>query len=398
MKIVMINSVTYGSTGKIMLQIAETARDAGHESFVCYPKGRHNPKVLENSIPIGGRFSEDFHLIMDRFTGLNGCFSIVATRRFIRKLKKIKPDVLHLHNLHNCYINFKQLFNYIKKENIRVVWTLHDCWAFTGHCPHFEIAGCQRWKTGCFECPQYRAYPQSFVDRSKLLYRCKKEWFTGVKNMTIVTPSQWLADLAGQSFLKEYPIQVIHNGIDLNVFKPTESDFSKRYDCEKKTILLGVSFGWNDRKGLDIFIRLAKDLNEDYQIVLVGTDDNVDKRLPKNIISIHKTHNQQELAEIYSAADAVINPTREDNYPTVNMEAIACGTPVITFKTGGSPESLSEEVGSVVEKDDYQALLTEIMALNGRFSSEASFEKKRALFNKTTKFNEYVELYEALNK
>lgn len=398
MKIVMINSVTYGSTGKIMLQIAEAARSAGHEAYVCYPQGRHNPKVLENRIPIGGRFSEDFHLIMDRFTGLNGCFSGAATRRFIRKLKKIKPDVIHLHNLHNCYINLKRLFNYIKKENIRVVWTLHDCWSFTGHCPHFELVGCQRWKTGCFECPQYRSYPQSFVDRSKLLYQYKKKWFTGVNSLTVVTPSHWLAGLVKQSFLREYPVRVIHNGIDLNVFKSQKSDFAKKYGCEDKIILLGVSFGWSNRKGLDVFMRLAKDLNKDYQIVLVGTDENVDEQLPDNIISIHRTQNQQELAEIYTAAEAVINPTREDTYPTVNMEAIACGTPVITFKTGGSPESVSEEVGSVVEKDDYQALLGEIRSLRGRFPSMSAFETKRISFDKTTKFKEYVELYNALHE
>lgn len=399
MKIVMINSVTYGSTGKIMLQLAEMARAAGHEAYVCYPKGRHNPRVIENAIPIGGRFSEDLHLILGRITGLNGCFSRVATWRFLRKLKKLKPDVIHLHNLHNCYINLKLLFAYIKKENIPVIWTLHDCWAFTGHCPHFEMVGCDKWKTGCRKCPQYRAYPQSYVDRSKLLYRYKKEWFTGVKELTIVTPSKWLADLVKQSFLKEYPVRVIHNGIDLEIFKPTESDFRKKYGCEGKIILLGVAFGWGRRKGLDVFIRLAEDLDDRFQVVLVGTDPNVDQQLPENIISIHKTQAQHELAEIYSAADAVINPTREDNYPTVNMEAIACGIPVITFNTGGSPESVPEVVGAVVEKEDYSALLMEINLLQNRKSDlKAACEEKRELFDKNKRFMELIDLYETLKK
>lgn len=395
MKIVMINSVTYGSTGKIMLQIAETARAAGHEAYVCYPKGRHNPKVLENSIPIGGRFSEDFHLIMDRFTGLNGCFSIVATRRFIQKLKKIKPDVIHLHNLHNCYINLKLLFNYIKKENIRVIWTLHDCWAFTGHCPYFDMANCDKWKTGCFQCPLFREYPKSFTDNSKKMYKLKKSWFTGIEDMTLVTPSKWLADLVKKSFLKEYPVQVIHNGIDLSVFQPTESDFRKKYRLENKTILLGVAFGWEKRKGLDVFIQLADELDERFQIVLVGTDDRVDKQLPAHIISIHWTQDQHELAGIYSTADVLINPTREDNYPTVNMEAIACGTPVITYRSGGSPESLDTTCGCVVKKDDYQALKNAILEVASKVSDmqKECIEKSR-FHEMWKKFKEYIELYE----
>lgn len=394
MKIVMINSVTYGSTGKIMLQIAETARAAGHEAYVCYPKGRHNPKVLENSIPIGGRFSEDFHLIMDRFTGLNGCFSIVATRRFIQKLKKIKPDVIHLHNLHNCYINLKLLFNYIKKENIRVIWTLHDCWAFTGHCPYFDMANCNKWKTGCFQCPLFREYPKSFTDNSKKMYKLKKSWFTGIEDMTLVTPSKWLAELVKQSFLKEYPVQVIHNGIDLSVFQPTESDFRKKYRLENKTILLGVAFGWEKRKGLDVFIQLADELDERFQIVLVGTDDRVDKQLPDHIISIHRTQDQHELAGIYSTADIFVNPTKEEVFGMVNVEALACGTPVITYRSGGSPESLDTTCGCTVEKDSYEALCTEIrrVAIQRPFTSESCVQRA-AVFERRECFMDYLDLY-----
>ncbi len=393
MKIVSINAVTWGSTGKIMLQISEVAREHGYEAYVCYPKGRHNQKEIEHSIVIGNRFSEDFHLIMDRLTGLNGCFSISATIRLLRCLKKIKPDILHLHNLHNCYINLGLLFQYIKKENIRVIWTLHDCWAFTGHCPYFDMAECYKWKEQCFSCPQYRSYPQSYVDTSKVLYRWKKTWFTGVKDMTIVTPSQWLADLVKQSFLKEYPVKVIHNGIDLEVFKPTDSNFRKKYQCEEKKVLLGVAFNWGKRKGLDVFIRLAEEL-EEFQFVLVGTDDVVDQQLPANVISIHRTRNQKELAEIYTAADLFVNPTREDNFPTVNMEALACGTPVITFNTGGSPESLDETCGAVVEKDDYDALKRAVIKMTDKsLSMKAACIKRAIAFDKNEKFKEYVAEY-----
>ena len=222
---------------------------------------------------------------------------------------------------------------------------------------------------------------------------CKKELFSGL-DLTIITPSEWLAGLVKESFLKDYPVKVIHNGIDLSIFKPTESDFRAKYNCEDKFILLGVAFGWGKRKGLDVFIELSKRLDERFQIVLVGTDENVDKQLPNNIISIHRTQNQKELAEIYTAADLFVNPTREENFPTVNIEALACGTPILTFKTGGSPEILDETCGCVVGKDDVEGLHGEI----NRIYTEKSFSKEACLaraakFDMNDKFEEYVDLY-----
>jgi glycosyltransferase involved in cell wall biosynthesis len=229
------------------------------------------------------------------------------------------------------------------------------------------------------------------------MHKRKKKLFSGL-NMTIITPSQWLADLVKQSFLKNYPVRVIHNGIDLSVFKPTPSDFRKRYGIAlEKKILLGVAFGWGARKGLDVFIDLAKRLDDKYyQIVLVGTDDNVDKQLPDSIISIHRTQNQAELAEIYTAADLFVNPTREENYPTVNMESLACGTPVLTFRTGGSPECIDEYCGAVVDCDDVDAMEREII----RICSDAPYSKEDCLkraasFDHHKRFEEYIQLYES---
>lgn len=277
-----------------------------------------------------------------------------------------------------------------------MIWTLHDCWSFTGHCPYFDIAHCDKWKTGCHNCPQYREYPQSLFDNSKFMWKLKKKWFTGVENMTIVTPSQWLADLVKQSYLKDYPVKVINNGIDLSVFKPADSDFREKYHISAdKEILLGVAFGWGKRKGLDVFLELDKRLDaEKYQIVLVGTDDAVDKQLPENIISIHRTQNQQELAEIYSAADLFVNPTREENYPTVNMESIACGTPVLTFNTGGSPEIPDDTCGAVVPCDDVDAMEREIVRIcrDKPFTKEVCLARAKA-FDMNDRFEEYVELY-----
>lgn len=401
MKTVLINSCNFGSTGNIMLEIAETAENGGYTAAVCYPQSRDNSrKQKEKDFVIGTRFSRNIHLMLAEITGLNGCFSYFSTLKLLKKLDKLKPDIIHLHNLHNCYINLSLLFKYIKKHNIKTVWTLHDCWAFTGHCPHFDMIGCDKWKTGCYSCPQYKEYPKSLFDNSKYMYRLKKKWFTDIKDMTIVTPSEWLASLVKESYLKDYPVKVINNGIDLNVFKPTESDFREKYALENKYIVLGVAFGWGKRKGLDVFIELAKRLDKGkYKIVLVGTDDNIDKLLPDNIISIHRTQNQTELAEIYTAADVFANPTREENYPTVNMESVACGTPVVTFNIGGSPEMLDETCGAAVAKDDNDAMYNEIIRICEAkpYSMEACIKKAKG-FDKNEKFGEYIRLYEVLNE
>ena len=382
-----------------MLQIADMAENRGHETLVCYAKSRSNAKKQRaEDLPIGNRITRNLHLVLAEFTGLNGMFSWFSTKNFLRKIDKWKPDIMHLHNLHNCYINLPLLFKYISKNHIKVVWTLHDCWAFTGQCPYFTMVKCDKWKTGCHDCPSYREYPQSRVDLTKTMWKLKKKWFTGVKNMTIVTPSQWLADLVKESYLKDYPVQVINNGIDLSIFKPTESNFSSKHGIGDKKMLLGVAFGWSTRKGLDVFIKLAEELDKDkFQIVLVGTDETTDKMLPKNIISIHRTQNQKELAEIYTAADLFVNPTREENFPTVNMEALACGTPVLTFETGGSPEIIDKTCGIVVPCDDVDALEAEIRRIcETKPYAQAASLKRSKNFGKNEKSKEYVELYRKL--
>lgn len=396
MTVAEINTVTYGSTGKIMLQIADSARENGHSVCTYSMKWRKqgNPPVYHKYY---GTFLENaLHKVLGKATGMDGLFSFFGTLELINNLKRINPDIIHLHNLHGFVINLPMLFGFIKKHNIKTVWTLHDCWCFTGHCPHFDMIGCDKWKTGCHSCPQYKDYPKSLFDNSKYMYSLKRKWFTNIENMTIVTPSEWLAGLVKESYLKNYPIKVINNGIDLNIFKPTESDFRQKHRCENKYIVLGVAFDWGKRKGLDVFIELANRLDsEKYQIVLVGTDDNVDKLLPENIISIHRTQNQTELAKIYTAADVFANPTREENYPTVNMESVACGTPVITFNTGGSPEMLDTSCGTVVPKNDIDAMYEEIVRIceTKPYGKDACPERAKSFDNKD-KFKEYVKLYE----
>ena len=401
MVIAEINTLPVGSTGKIMFDLAETARRNGHIVYTYSAKTFR--RGIKNDYPerpyhtyYGSEVGNFVHKAVGGITGFNGYFSSWSTRKLIKQLEIQKIDILHLHNLHEFCINLPMLFGWIKRNNVRVIWTLHDCWTFTGHCPYFTMVGCIKWKNGCGGCPQKNIYPKSHIDTTRFMWKKKREWFTGVKDLTIVTPSEWLADLVKESFLSEYPVKVINNGIDLNVFKPTPSNFRETHGIQG-VLLLGVAFGWGRRKGLDIFVELAHRLDERYQIVLIGTDDTIDRQLPSNIISIHRTNNQQELAKIYSAADVLVNPTREDNYPTVNMESIACGTPVLTFETGGSPEMVDEKTGYVIPCENVDLLGREIERIcSEKPYSDADCIRKAKAFDKWMKFQEYVDLYESI--
>ena len=398
MKIVQINSLPNGSTGKIAIQLNDMVNKKPNWNglFFC---GNWEKTSLREVHYWGLRFENKLSALLSMLSGFQNMFSVLGTLSLIYKLKRIKPDVIHIHNVHLWVINIPLLMKYIKKKHIKTVWTLHDCWSFTGHCPYFTLINCNKWKSGCYNCPQYMEYPKSFIDNSKYMWKLKKKWFSGVKNMTIVTPSEWLARLVKKSYLKDYTVRVINNGIDLDVFKPRDSDFRDKQGIPRnKYIILGVAFDWGKRKGLDVFVKLAKILDEKkYQIVLVGTDCNVDKILTENIISIHRTQNQQELAEIYSAADLFVNPSREDNFPTVNIESIACGTPVVTFRTGGSPEIIDETCGSVVDCDDVDTLENEIHRIceTKPYSEKACLERAKT-FDNRKRFEEYIKLYERI--
>lgn len=352
MKVLMINSVCgIRSTGRICTDIAETLEAQGHTCRIAYGRESVPEKYAKYAVRIGSDLGVKTHAALSRAFDDAGFHSRRATKRFIKWVKAYDPDVIHLHNIHGYYLHIGELFKYLKTCGKKIVWTLHDCWAFTGHCPYFDFIGCEKWKTGCYACSQKKKYPASLLcDRSRKNYALKKRLFTGVKNVTLVTPSEWLAGLARQSFLGEYPVEVVRNGIDLNAFKPTASDFKARHGLADKKILLGVASVWDERKGFADFLKLAERLDDRYRLVLVGLSEAQIARLPQNAIGIARTNSVQELAEIYTAADAFLNFTYEDNYPTVNLEAQACGTPVITYRTGGSVESVPS--GNVVEKGD----------------------------------------------
>lgn len=396
MKILEINSLTVGSTGKIMIMTAEAARKRGHKVITAAARSRTNSGYKSpNHIAIGDILTRNISLLFAYYTGFSGCFNFIATKLFLKKVRKFNPDLIHLHNLHSDYINLPLLFNYIKEHQIPVVWTLHDCWAFTGSCAHFTFVKCDQWKTSCKKCKEYRLYPGSHWDNSKKMHKLKKKWFLGIEDMTIVAPSQWLASCLKDSFLGQYNIKVIYNGINTEIFRPVESNIMRKYGCQGKKIILGVAFGWGVRKGLDYFLALARELSSDFQVVLVGTDDTIDKILPPNIISIHRTNDQKELCEIYSSASVFVNPTLEDTYPTTNLEALSCGTPVVTFKTGGSPEAVTPETGSVLECGDFNGLVMAIKKISQLDYSKQCRQRAVDLMDSSMVYSNYVDLFES---
>ncbi len=392
--IVEVNSNNYASTGNIMLNIAREARKQGFRVFTTARKSRAALKYdYEDQIYIGTWLDRVISERLSVLFGLNGYFNVINTWLFIRKLKKIKPDLIHIHSMCDNYLNIRMFYSYLKDSKIPVIWTLHDNWAFTGRCAQFR---CEKWMTGCGNCPHREFYPKTlFFDFSAKVWKVREKLYNSLDQMTLVTPSAWLADLVRISLFREnHPIRVINNGINLNVFKPTESSFRKDYHLENKYIVLGVAYFWDECKGLYVLMELAKRLPENYQIVMVGTNDEVDKILPDNIVSIHKTYNQEELVRIYSAADLFINATNDDNFPTVNMEAIACGIPVLTYDTGGCAEIIDETCGSSVPTGDIDAMEKEILLI----CEEKPYTKKACLkhaqsFNTEDKYQEYIDLY-----
>lgn len=339
MKVLLINSVCgIGSTGRICTDIADQLSQEGKEVKIAYGRGIVPEKYQKYAVKIGTKFGVYLNGLKARLCDNEGFNAKRATKKFIKWVKQYNPDVIHLHNLHGYYLNVEILFGYLKTCGKKIVWTLHDCWAFTGHCSHFTIAKCEQWKEHCFNCTQRYSYPKSFTDRARQNYDKKRELFTGVPDLSIVTPSQWLAGLVKESFLKEYPVEVINNGIDLNVFKPTPSDFKERYGLQNKKIILGVASVWDKRKGFDDFLKLAETIDDTYRIVLVGVNKKQLKLLPKNVIGIERTNNVTELAEIYTAADVYVTPSVEETFGMTPIEAMACGTPAIVYNQSALSE------------------------------------------------------------
>lgn len=386
------------STGRIAEGIGKLALSYGWNSYIAF--GREEKASSSMKICIGTDWDVKYHGILTRLSDKHGLASSKATIQLIQEMDKINPDIIHLHNLHGYYLNYKLLFSYLSTLSTPVIWTLHDCWSYTGHCAYYDYAKCDKWKNGCGHCPQLDKYPKSFYDRSQKNWTDKKEAFTSLKNLVLVPVSHWLSRELSQSFFKTTFRTVIHNGVDVDIFKasPVE-EYRKDSKINKKFVVLGVANVWEQRKGLNDFIQLAKLIPDDICIVLIGVSELQKRTLPDNILSISRTENIEQLVKWYSIADCFVNPTYEDNFPTTNIEALSCGTPVISYETGGSMEAITPETGFVVEKGNLSSLLEKIMHLKSigkdRYSSLCR-KHVELHFNQWDRYNEYFTLYNKL--
>ena len=391
----MINSFCgIGSTGRICTDLAEMLEQKGHKVKIAYGRESVPPQYQKYAVRIGNDIDCKIHGIATRVFDRHGFASKNSTKEFLAWAEKYDPDVLHLHNLHGYYINIEMLFEWIKsRPNMKVIWTLHDCWAFTGHCSHFSYVKCNKWKNQCKNCPQKSEYPAScFIDNSENNFIRKRNAFTGVKNMTIVTPSKWLAGLVKQSFLKEYPVKVIHNGIDTDVFKPTPSNFRKKYHLENKKIILGVASTWDKRKGFEDFIKLAGMLDDTYRIVLVGLSAKQMRIIPDKIVGIMRTNNTKELAAIYTAADVFLNLSCEETFGLTTVEAMACGTPAIVLDKTALPEIVDYDVQKIII--DLECVPHRISKI---INEDIKNEKCTFKYYKSKMLEKYINNYERLN-
>lgn len=395
-RILFINSVCNGSTGTICKNLYKAAEKEGNECCIAY--GRGNAPEGFNAIKIGNQLDVYMHALKARLFDACGFGSKYATKQFIKQIEAFKPDIIHLHNIHGYYINIEILFDYLKRHpEIKKIWTLHDCWAFTGHCSHYTYVKCEKWKTICTgNCPNKMYYPKTLFSNIHFNFVKKRCLFTGINNLILVSPSNWLMDEVKLSYLKNYPIKVINNGINTNIFNPVKSDLKEKFNILDKKVILCVASVWNNRKGLDTIIELSKILDEKvYKIVLIGLSKKQLSNLPNKIIGITKTENLQELVQWYSLAELFINPTLEDNFPTVNLEALACGTPVITYNSGGSPESAHAQEDTIIFSNDIKELVDKIKKIDLNYlnlvdKSSLDMDKMEKCYNEIYQFKKMI--------
>lgn len=393
-KLFQINVCVNLSTGKIAQLIGESALSHGWESWIAYSSRQATIPSHSQLIKVGSKYDSYFHYIENYILDREGLGSKRATFKLVEEIKRVAPDIVQIHNIHDHWLNYRILFEYLNQTDIKVVWTFHDCWAFTGHCFHPVLKGCEKWKSQCVKCPLQKIDPVSCVDRSNYNFNLKKQLFGSNKNLTIVPCSEWMAGFVRDSFLGRKNIQVIHNGIDLDVFKPHEAndkDYASRYR------VLGVSNVWCKDKGLEDVFLLRKLLPDEYEITLVGLTPNQIKKIPKGINAIPRTQNVEQLVDIYASSDVFINPTYADTFPTVNIESIACGLPVVTYQTGGSPEIIDDNTGIVVEQGNIQRMANAIVRMKDCPLDRVECRNRAVShFDKNRQFEKYIALYNNL--
>ncbi len=385
MRVAYINTVVgYNATGRLCEDLAS---DSGIEGKIFY--GRKGYQGKANALKFNNLLGNGIHVISTFLFDNHAYVNTLQTKRLIEELEKFNPDIIHLHNLHGYYLDVEVLFNYIKNNNKKVVWTFHDCWPITGHCAHYDGVSCDQWKTECKHCPILSNYPPTFnANNTTFNFRRKKNTFNGVKNMVLVSPSLWLANQLKQSYLSTYPIQVINNGIDLNQFCYKNKKESQMLE------LLAVASVWTKMKGLDDLVQLANLLPESMHLTVVGLTNKQINLFPNNVTCLQRTNNRDELIDLYNNSDYFLNFTYEDTFPTVNIEALACGLPIITYNTGGSPEIIDNKTGFIIDRGDYRQALS-LLEKGNVFNSDDCVNRSQQ-FNRDQMIQSYLKLYKKI--
>lgn len=394
MKVVQINTVCgIGSTGRITTDLHRALVDGGDECLICYGRGVA-PEGYQ-SYRIGSDLDVYLHALYTRITDRTSFASKRATLELLHKIEEIQPDIVHLHNLHGYYLHFEELFQYLKQYDKPVIWSLYDCWSFTGHCCHFDYIGCDKWKSGCHNCPQKKEYPASYLlDQSHKNYRDKKNLIHSVRQLTVVPPTKWLSQILENSYLSDRNKKVIPTGIDLEAFQPTNNNLRKELQLEDTHVVLGVSNGFGKFKGSRYFLQLAERLPKNYRLVLLGVTKEQSSQYPKAVLTLPRTNSPNQLAQFYTMADVFVNPTLQETQGLTNIEALACGTGVVTFQSGGSAESINESCGIVVARDDFEGLLQAVIkTCRNPFPPELC-RKKAMEYDKKKLLKDYIDLYQ----
>ena len=394
MKVLQLNSICgNGSTGKIVTDLHDVLIEKGNECKIAYGLGSASRVDLDDTFYFGSKIDYYIHNLASRFTDRAGFYSRIQTKKLVEFIDSYNPDLIHIHNIHGFFLNIELLFNALKSGKRKVVWTLHDCWPFTGHCAHYSDNNCYKWRTQCFDCQAKNRYPKSyFFSQAKRNFEDKRRIFLGVADLEITTPSKWLKNQVEESFLGHYPVTVVNNGIDLNVFKYKSNDFKEKYGLASKKIILGVSSAWIPQKGFSDFVKLSRMLSDDYVIVIVGMEPN--KELPPNIIVFPTIYDQTKLVEVYSAADVYVSFSVEETFGIPTIEAIACGTPVVTYDKTALPEPVNDKCGIVVKAGDVESVYMAIKKCTELNRVVVSKEAER--YDRAKKYDEFIEIYQRM--
>ncbi len=393
MKVLQINACYgYLSTGIIVEDIEKLLIENGCESYIGY---QSKAKEMSNGYKIGTGLDRKFHGLYSRIFGKQGYVSKNQTRKFLKWVDEIKPDIVHLHNLHSNYLNFNILISYLAENNIKTVYTFHDCWAFTGKCTHYSFVKCNKWKEACGNCPKNKhEVPSLFFDVTSKVIKDRTEHLNKISDLTIVSCSNWMKKQVELSHLTPKKVVTIYNGVNTNIFKPHENSFRKDYSLNDKFVILGFANKWCLENNMAGVKSLVEQLKDDEKIVIVGCNEEQKKYFSayKKVIALGFIKDRLELSDIYASSNVFVNLTYEDTLPTVNMESLCCETPVITFNSCGSPELVSNENGMVVEQGNFDAIRKSIDIIKND-GIKVDYNKVKEVFDREKCYKKYIDLY-----